>query len=168
VFFSPLANETIPIAADAVYLPGGYPELHAEILSQAHDWQNAIRAAHAAGLPILAECGGMMPLTDSLIDVNGQRWKMAGLLDGHVAMQTQLAAIGPHAWIRPEGELRGHAFHYSRLETRTAPFAHTIRHPTGASGEAIYRVGSLTASYFHAYFPSCPAIVARLLLKEER
>ena len=163
-FFSPLANQPVPEQADAVYLPGGYPELHAQVLSQADTWQASIRAAHAAHMPVLAECGGMMALAESLTDLNGNAWPMAGLLQGNVVMQARLAALGSQAWTTPHGQLRGHAFHYSRLETAVVPSARTVKHPSGASGEAIYCHGTLTASYFHAYFPSCPTAVANLFL----
>lgn len=162
LYFSPLANEAVPAHADAVYLPGGYPELHAAELSQATRWQQSIRAAHAAGLPIVAECGGMMAVAESLATVDGASHKMAALLPGHVTMQERLAGIGPQGVDCEHGQLRGHTFHYSRLETSLAPHAHTLRHPGGGAGEALYRSGSLHASYFHAYFPSCPAAVAAL------
>jgi cobyrinic acid a,c-diamide synthase len=167
VFFSPLADEPIPADADALYLPGGYPELHAQTLSQASSWTRSVQDAHAARMPIVAECGGMMALARSLTDQQGVIWPMAGLLDGEVLMQARLAAIGGQAWQTSQGELRGHAFHYSRLETKLTPSARTLRHPAGGAGEAIYRVGALTASYFHAYFPSCPQAVASLFLGEE-
>jgi cobyrinic acid a,c-diamide synthase len=162
VYFSPLADEALPAAVDAAYLPGGYPELHAERLSRGVRWQESLRAAHAAGMPILAECGGMMGLTASLVDIEGRAWPMAGLLPGQVSMQRRLAAIGPQAWVSAAGELRGHAFHYSRFDTTQAVHTHAKRHPDGSDGEPIYRRGSLTGSYFHAYFPSCPAAVAQL------
>jgi cobyrinic acid a,c-diamide synthase len=166
-FFSPLANEPVPAQADAVYLPGGYPELHAEQLSQAAAWQASIRDAHAAGTPIVAECGGMMALADTLADQAGAVWKMAGLLPGAVAMQPRLAGLGSQGLPTPQGVLRGHTFHYSKLETKVEPAAYTVKHPSAIQGEAWYRVGSLTASYFHAYFPSNPAAVAALFLRSE-
>lgn len=170
VFFSPLQDEAIPAQADALYLPGGYPELHAAQLAAANRWQASLRAAHAAGMPLLAECGGMMALADSIQDKNGQCWPMAGLLSGCIIMQTRLAALGPQSWHTGLGILRGHAFHFSRFETGMVPLAHTQSyHPTiriEAPGEAIYRVGNLTASYFHAYFPSCPHSSASLFLPQ--
>ncbi|HJV00696.1 MAG TPA: cobyrinate a,c-diamide synthase [Burkholderiaceae bacterium] len=164
-YFSPLADEPIPADADAVYLPGGYPELHAKALSQAHTWRDSIRAAHAAGMPIVAECGGMMALAETLSDPQGGVWPMAGLLPGEVRMQTRLAGLGSQGIITPHGLLRGHTFHYSQLQTELAPIAYTIKHPSDAQGEAVYRTGSLTASYFHAYFASCPAATAALFLR---
>lgn len=165
-WFSPLANEPVPEDADAVYLPGGYPELHGEALAQAGRWQASIRAAHASGLPILAECGGMMVLAESLADKEGRDWPMAGLLPGRVLMQQRLAGLGAQGLATNAGQMRGHTFHYSRLETPLAPVAWTVKHPSGAQGEAVYRVGSLTASYFHAFFASNPAAVASLLQGE--
>jgi cobyrinic acid a,c-diamide synthase len=161
-FFSPLADDAVPAEVDAVYLPGGYPELHAQALSQAGAWRASIRSAHAAGIPIVAECGGMMALADTLADQSGAVWAMAGLLQGAVAMQPRLAGLGSQGLPTEQGILRGHTFHYSKLETAVTPAAHTVKHPSAIQGEAWYRVGSLTASYFHAYFPSNPAAVAAL------
>lgn len=162
VYFSPLADEEVPEHADAVYLPGGYPELHAARLSNGAQWKAALHAAHAAGMPIVAECGGLMALVHTLVDVDGHSWPMAGVLPGTVTMQQRLVAIGPQYWQSAHGSLRGHAFHYSRFDTSLLPAAHALRHPDGEPGEAIYQQGGLSASYFHAYFPSCPAAVARL------
>jgi len=161
-FFSPLANEPVPAETNAVYLPGGYPELHAEALSQAAIWQASIRAAHTAGMPIVAECGGMMALADTLADQAGALWPMAGVLPGAVAMQARLAGLGSQGLTTEHGVLRGHTFHYSKLETAVEPTAYTIKHPSAVQGEAWYHVGSLKASYFHAYFPSNPAAAAAL------
>lgn len=165
-FFSPLADQAVPPQADAVYLPGGYPELHAQTLAQAANWQQSLRAAHAAGVPILAECGGMMAITGALLDQQGQRWPMVGLLPGQVAMQKKLAALGPQAWPTAHGELRGHTFHYSRFDTSLTAAQHTVKQANGSAGEAIYRDGNLHASYFHAYFPSNPAATAALFLRD--
>ena len=87
---------------------------------------------------------------------------MAALLPGAVRMQTRLAGLGAQALATPQGQLRGHTFHYSTFDTQVLPAAHTLKHPSGMAGEAFYRFGSLSASYFHAYFPSNPAAVAAL------
>lgn len=164
-FFSPLADEPVPAAADAVYLPGGYPELHGAALSAAARWRASINAAHAAGLPILAECGGMMALADELTDPDGRRWPMAGVLPGVVRMGERLAGLGSQALATTAGSLRGHTFHYSRFDTPLAPQQHTLRHPAGPPGEAVYRAGALTASYFHGYFASNPQAAASLFMQ---
>jgi len=161
-YFAPLSDEAVPEDADAVYLPGGYPELHAAGLQGAQRWRDSIRATHARGVPIVAECGGMMALADGLTDGEGRRYEMAGLLAGEVRMQKRLGGLGMHAMPTPQGELRGHTFHYSLLDSPVAPEAHTVKQRTGSQGEAVYRVGSLFASYFHGYFPSNPQAVAAL------
>jgi cobyrinic acid a,c-diamide synthase len=165
-YFSPLADEAVPADADAIFLPGGYPELHAATLSQAQRWTASVRAAHQAGVPIVAECGGMMALTDNLVTQDGARWPMAGILPGTVSMQARLAGLGPQAMPSAHGPLRGHTFHYSRLETALAPAVHTRKQRNDAEGEAVYRIGSLQASYFHAYFPSNPQAVAAMFTRD--
>ncbi|HEX2797695.1 MAG TPA: cobyrinate a,c-diamide synthase [Immundisolibacter sp.] len=160
-FFSPLADQALP-TCDAVWLPGGYPELHAAQLSKNTRFLDALRAHHAAGRPILAECGGMMVLFETLTDIDGRAHALAGLLPGTTAMQSRLGALGGQALALPQGELRGHTFHHSRAETPLEP-ALRARTADGRPGEAVYQVGRLTASYLHAYFPSNPAAVAALL-----
>jgi cobyrinic acid a,c-diamide synthase len=169
-FFSPLGNEPVPDNADAVYLPGGYPELHVEALAAASVWHRSIQAAHASGIPVWAECGGMMSLAQTLVDIDGTAWAMAGLLPADVSMQRRLAGIGPQSLqLRAlgGGVLRGHSFHYARTDTALDPLGFTRRHPSGEQGEAVYQRGSLMASWFHPYFPSCPEATA-LLFKPAR
>jgi cobyrinic acid a,c-diamide synthase len=162
-WFSPLADESVPDTPQAVILPGGYPELHGAVLSRAQGFHASLRRAQARGVPILAECGGMMVLTDVLVDLDGHAWPMAGVLPGKTGMQSRLAGLGLQAWDTGHGVLRGHTFHYSTFETPLDAMARTVTYPKQAVGESIYRIGSVTASYFHAYFPSCPRAVAALL-----
>jgi cobyrinic acid a,c-diamide synthase len=166
-FFSPLAGDAVPAGAQAVFLPGGYPEMHGEGLARATKFHHSIRAAHAAGTPILAECGGMMALAESIRDIEGRDWPMAGILPGSTRMQPRLAGLGLQSWRTRCGDIRGHTFHYSTLETPLRAAARATTYPRGTAGELIYRLGPLTASYFHAYFSSCPAAIAALLRGEE-
>lgn len=161
-FFSPLADPALP-DCDALYLPGGYPELHAARLAANTAMQKALRAHHAAGKPLLAECGGMMALFDSLTDKQGAMHRMAGLLAGRTAMQPRLQALGMQAVDHGHGELRGHSFHYSALDTTVLP-RHRAVHQNGREGEAVYVDGRLTASYLHHYLPSNPVAAAHLFL----
>lgn len=161
-WFSPLADAGLP-PCDALWLPGGYPELHAARLAANATMIAALRAAHVAGLPILAECGGMMALFDTLVDKAGTAHSMAGLLPGTVRMQKRLAALGHQAMALPEGGLRGHTFHYSSVESTLAPWIRAVSPRPDGPGEAVYRMGALTASYVHSWFPSNPAAVAALL-----
>ena len=162
VFFSPLADEPVP-PADALWLPGGYPELHATQLSANGNWRQSLHEFRAADKPLLAECGGMMVLFDSLTTVEDVSHAMAGLLRGHVSMGKRLAALGMQelAWPGHAGTLRGHAFHYSRCETPLQPALRATR-AKGGDGEPVYRLGNLTASYFHAYFASNPPAAAAI------
>lgn len=160
-FFSPLAGDTLPATCDAVWLPGGYPELHGEALAANTRFWHDLRAHVAAGKPLLAECGGLMSLLQSIVDKAGVEHAFGGLLPGRAVMQKRLAALGMQAVDLPQGRMTGHTFHYSRTETPLAPWLHA--HGTdGSEGEAVYRLGSITASYVHFWFPSNPAAVAAL------
>lgn len=163
VFFSPLDDDRLP-QCDALYLPGGYPELHLERLASNVSMQRAIRAFHAAGRPIVAECGGMLYLADSLTDARGRRASMVGLLPGHAALQTRIANLGLQHAVLPEGALKGHTFHYSIMTGATAPVTRSRSYGGHGSGEPVYRQRRLTASYLHWYFPSNPTVTARLFL----
>lgn len=165
-FFSPLAGDTLP-DCDALWLPGGYPELHAAALSRRTDLHAQLHTHVDSGKPLLAECGGMMALFETLIDQQGRGHTMAGLLPGSASMQQRLAALGPQQAGLPEGPLRGHTFHYSQADTPLPPLLHARRQHRDelqAGGEAIYRRNRLTASYLHFYFPSNPEATAALFL----
>lgn len=159
VFFSPLADTALP-DIDALYLPGGYPELHLDRLAANVSMKCAIRAHADAGKPIVAECGGMLYLLDSLTATDGQRAEMAGLIPGNATMQKNITGIAMQRLDLPQGELRGHTFHYSRLETSLEPLTCAHCPHGGKTGEALYRHGRITASYMHTYFPSNPSIVS--------
>lgn len=160
-FFSPLADSELP-EADAVYLPGGYPELHANAIAANTGMRESLVRFDGAGKPIVAECGGMMSLFETLSDGDGQTHRMFGLLPGASAMQSRLQALGLQAVDLGDGELRGHSFHYSSLDTPLNPIARA-HNPNGRhSEEAVYRRGRLTASYVHLYFASNPDACAAL------
>lgn len=161
-YFSPLHDSELP-EVDSLWLPGGYPELHAEQLSTNQAMKSAITAHYHTGKAILAECGGMLYLNETLHTQAGERHAMVGLLPGQAVMQPRLGGLGMQSAPLPEGELRGHTFHYSRLEIALEPVAHGLRQRNGQDGEAIYRQGRLTASYIHLYFPSNPEACGKLL-----
>lgn len=164
-FFSPMHDETLP-EVDALWLVGGYPELHAEQLMANASMRVAMREFHAQGKPVLAECGGFLYCMEDLTTLEGEVCTMAGLMPGHGAMRGKRGCQGMQSLPLPEGEIRGHAHHRSRSAETPEPIAHGKRQRHPAPGEAIYRVGSLTASYLHLYFPSNPVAVAKLFRGE--
>ncbi|TYO98457.1 hydrogenobyrinic acid a,c-diamide synthase (glutamine-hydrolysing) /cobyrinate a,c-diamide synthase [Geothermobacter ehrlichii] len=162
VFFSPLA-EALPDGIDGLYLPGGYPELHAERLAGNRSLLAALRQRVEAGLPVYAECGGLMLLASA---IDGR--PMAGVLPGVVRMLPKRRALG-YRQVRfvadtplgPAGTLaRGHEFHYSELEL-SAPVERAYHlgrqngEPLGAEG---FRVHNVLASYVHLHFAGNPAL----------
>lgn len=159
-FFSPLTEADIP-EVDALWLPGGYPELHLEALSANRSMRQAIRAHWKSGRPMLAECGGMLYCAESLTNAEGNRAGMCGILPGEALMQKRLAGLGMQSAPLPAGTVRGHTFHHSRLENGAEPAMHAERQ-RGGRGEAIYMTRGLTASYLHLYFPSNPQATASL------
>jgi cobyrinic acid a,c-diamide synthase len=161
IFFSPVAGDALP-NCDAVWLPGGYPELHADALAQNLALWQALKHHVAANKPLLAECGGMMSLFEQIVDKSGITHEFAGILPGKAVMQKRLTALGTQFAELPEGRVSGHTFHYSQSETPLTPLVRA-QTPDGREGEPIYRHLRATASYLHIYFPSNPAAVAQLL-----
>lgn len=173
-WFSPLADDPVPDGADAVYLPGGYPELHLETLGQAQQTRDSLRRHHVAGRPLWAECGGMLALLEELAGQDGHPRPMWGLLPGYASLQPKLVHLGLHTLPMDElatpaaaGEappaLRGHSYHHAKAELALHPWRQTLPQRSSGRPEAIYRSGRLTASFFHAYFPSHPLAAAALL-----
>ena len=162
-FFSPLAGDALP-DCDAVWLPGGYPELHLPALSRNDSLRQALHAHVDAGRPLLAECGGMLYALDALTNREGDRFAMAGVLEGHAVMQARLGGLGMQSVTLPEGELRGHTFHYAHAELASEPLVMAVNPDGGPSREGVYRRQRMTASFMHAYFPSNPLAAVGLFL----
>lgn len=164
-YFSPLHDEELP-EVDALWLVGGYPELHAEKLAKNTAMQQAIRAFFQTGKPIVAECGGFLYSMESLTTLDNETFSMLGLLQGQGAMRGKRGCQGMQTLVLPEGDICGHAHHRSRSENTPEPISYGRRQRHAANGEAIYREKGLTASYLHLYFPSNPEAVARLFKGE--
>jgi len=152
-FFSPIVDKKLP-KADAIWLPGGYPELHAKLLAENIEMLNSLQVFVKQDKPILAECGGFMYCLDSLLDIEQQTHRMAGLISGSGEMRTRGGCQGMQSAMLPEGEIRGHSHHRSVSKLAIEPIAHGKRPYHPAPGESIYRKGSVTASYIHLFFPS--------------
>ncbi len=123
VSFSPLEDRELPPDLHGIYLGGGYPELYAEQLAANQSLQQALRQAAAAGLPIYAECGGLMYLSREIRDLEGRAHPMAGVFPFTVRMLPRLKALGYRevtltapGLLGPTGtKARGHEFHYSEM-----------------------------------------------------
>jgi cobyrinic acid a,c-diamide synthase len=156
--FSPLADETPGDDADAIYLPGGYPELHAGQLAANRRFLEGLRAAAARGATVYGECGGFMVLGQGLVDAQGERHPMAGLLP----VTTSFAAPSLHLGYRaarlacatPLGRagagFRGHEFHYASLLETDGPPLFQVADGAGTSlGQAGAVRGSVMGSFLH-------------------
>lgn len=160
--FSPLADEAPAPDADLVWLPGGYPELHAGKIAAAATFLSGLRH-HALTRPVHGECGGYMVLGEALIDKAGQRHQMAGflrLVTSHAQRKMHLGyrharLISAIAGIAPGTALRGHEFHYSTIiDQHDEPLAHV----TDANGDLVAETGSraghVTGTFFHMIAPA--------------
>ncbi len=157
--FSPLGDEAPPADADAVYLPGGYPELHAGRLAAMGTFLEGLRAAADRKATIYGECGGYMVLGEALIDGEGKRHAMAGLLPVVTSFAKPRLHFGyRRAALREDGPLgkagaryRAHEFHYAGITEQgeaTALFACTD--PLGADLGAVgQRRATVMGSFVH-------------------
>jgi cobyrinic acid a,c-diamide synthase len=170
VFFSPREDAALPPGLDGLYLGGGYPELFAARLSANRTLCEEIAAQGRAGLPIYAECGGMIYLARRLTDLEGVDRPMAGLLPLDAVMLPRLRSLGyrqvtlaEDAPLGPAGaEMRGHEFHYSEISRAEIEPPHSdrvyrVRGSRGAQPEVKgFRVYNTLASYVHLHFGSRP------------
>ncbi|GGN17376.1 MULTISPECIES: cobyrinate a,c-diamide synthase [Marinomonas] len=163
VFFSPLHDQALP-KADALWLPGGYPELHSKTLSENTVMRQAIQDFYQAGKGILAECGGMLYSLETLTDLEENEYPMLGILAGQGAMRGKRGCQGMQTAVTPQGDIRGHAHHRSRSANTPEPVGYGRRQRHPAPGEAIYQQKGLTASYLHLFFPSNLDATAKLFL----
>jgi len=124
IFFSPLNDEPPDPAADAIYLPGGYPELNAGRLATNRNFLDGLKRAADAGVKIFGECGGYMVLGQGLIDADGARHPMAGLLPLITSFADRQRHLGyrqmrlkSDAALGKAGDsFRGHEFHYATIK----------------------------------------------------
>lgn len=158
VFFSPMAGECVPSHADALWLPGGYPELHAQALSESSTWIS-VKAFIDADKPVLAECGGAMLLGEAIVDIAGVHWTMASILPFTSVMQPRLASLG---YRKEKSGVTGHEFHYSKRESAEV-FIPAFEVDQGDRG---VRYKNVRASYVHWYFASAAESVAAWFLSE--
>lgn len=155
VFFSPLRDTALPENIGGLYLPGGYPELHARELSENTSLLREIKQKIESGLPTAAECGGFLYLGQSLTDAEGQSWPMAGVLPGEAKDAGRLVRFGYAALsadsdsmlFRAGESFPIHEFHHWDSTANGAALA--AKKPVGG---AAWRCGFID-EHFYAGFP---------------
>ncbi len=162
-FFSPLTDSQLPEGCAGLYLGGGFPEMFPAEIARNVALHRDIQQAHQRGMPIYAECGGFMVLTEAITDLEGQTHEMVGLVPGRTQMQKRLMSLGYRVvksqtgnFLLPAGvTTRGHEFHWSSWEREEevvpawhiqARQANASAHPNG------YATENLIASYVHLHF----------------
>lgn len=175
VAFSPLADTEIPAEADALYLGGGYPELHARELSENSAMLRSVRGAIEAGMPCVAECGGFLYLQRSVADPEGVPWPMVGALPGESRDGGKLSHFG-YAELRtrraglfgPAGTvLRAHEFHRWASDFEGADAI--ASKPGGTqSWPCVVTTDTLFAGFPHLYWPGNPEVATRFVQAAQR
>jgi len=160
-FFSPINDKKVP-ACDSIYIGGGFPEILGKKLSQNTSMKKSIKQAAENGIPIYAECGGLMYLTNS-IKHNNHKYKMVGLFDAETEMTKKMilnyteGRISSNCIISSPRNFRAHEFHYSKITdiSRDAKFLYDLKIGEGISShkDALAEYNVL-ASYCHLYFDS--------------
>jgi cobyrinic acid a,c-diamide synthase len=172
--FSPLEDAAIPADIGGVYLGGGFPEVFAEPLARNHSMAESLQRANRSGMPIYAECGGLMFLSRSLQTEAGVRHRMVGLVPVDVEMDGQVHRFGyrqiltlADSLLSPKGQFfRGHEFHWSRIRNQD-PSVSPAYQMSNAEGDLIGYEGvqapNLLASYVHLHFGQNPLLVEKLV-----
>ncbi len=177
VKFSPLNDQVLP-DVDMLYLGGGYPELHGEVLARNVTMRTAIRQFAERGGTIYAECGGMMYLTQAIRDFESRTHEMVGLFPAEAVMQKAGLTLGYRMMELSQGCIlgvtgsiaRGHEFHYSTLVPRgSLNYACVLRDARGESkGSDGLVAGNVLALYTHVHFASQPQMAGALVTAARR
>lgn len=172
VFWSPLSDEMTPVA-DGLYFGGGFPEVFAAQLSEQKGMKLAVRQVIDEGIPTYAECGGLMYLSETLIDFEGKAWPMVGAIPQTVEMSQRLTlgyrkaqAIADSPLLIKGQTVTGHEFHKSSVvETLDSPTYETQRYWGDANQPSLegYQRPNLHASYVHLHWGHRPEIAKRFI-----
>ena len=150
-FFSPLKNSQLP-QCDLLYLPGGYPELYLEQLQENEAMRSEIKQYIENGGRCWAECGGMMYLCSSICDEIGKEYEMCSVLGQKATMIGKRLQMGYRQLSYAGKELRGHEFHYSKVESTLKSVAQQYNATGKEVATPLYRYKNLIAGYTHLYF----------------
>lgn len=175
--WSPLREPRLPQGLDGLFLGGGFPEVFAERLAANRGLLREIRGAAADGMPVYAECGGLLLLCRSLVDADGREHALAGVIPARAVMNGRLAgfgykeaeALGDTLLLAAGERVRGHEFHYASLEwdapdPASRPHAYRLRrHPDDAGRPEGWADGNVLASFLHLHFCARPDLARRLV-----
>lgn len=170
--WSPIQDETLP-PADGLYFGGGFPEMFAAQLSENEPMRAAVGRAIAQGIPTYAECGGLMYLSQTLIDLAGKAWPMVGSIPQTVKMGDKLAlgyrkgeAIADSPLLKKGQVITGHEFHKSSVVEKLAKPVYTTQRywgEEGASQPEGFQTNNLHASYVHLHWGHRADIAQRFI-----
>ena len=166
---SPMRDQALPADIQGLYMGGGFPEIYASELAANASFTESVRRAAQAGLPLFAECGGLMYLCEGIIDQQGGRHEMVGLLPGWSVMASQRVRLG---YVEAEvvrdnilsergQRLRGHEFHWSQWEGPMERSVYFISEPTQRLEG--YARKNVLASYVHLHFGSEPSLAKNFI-----
>ncbi|MGE0902470.1 MULTISPECIES: cobyrinate a,c-diamide synthase [Dehalococcoides] len=174
-YFSPVHDTCLPENIGGIYIGGGFPEIMASELSANQAMKDALTKAAEGGMPIYAECGGLMYLSEAIEDFDNNKYLMLGLLPGVSVMQKKLHRLGyTRAAVQNDNilsgkgtELRGHIFHWSKLPSPQTKPAYTLLEPAEYAGQNEgFIIGSSTnvlASYLHLHFGTNPDLAKNFI-----
>ncbi|NQW23772.1 MAG: cobyrinate a,c-diamide synthase [SAR202 cluster bacterium] len=169
--FSPLEDANLPNGANGLYLGGGFPELFASQLAENAPMHQAIRKAVAAGVPVYAECGGLMYLGKSLSDLEGKTHSMVGVIPAESAMSQSRLTLGyrevesctDSPVLQTGQRVRGHEFHWSTLANQPLPEESVYKVVDQDNRLDGFRKGNVWASYVHIHLGSKPGLAIRFV-----
>jgi cobyrinic acid a,c-diamide synthase len=173
VFFSPMQDTKLPDVG-GLYLPGGYPELHAASLSRNTAMRTALASFCAAGRPVYAECGGFLYLLESIADLDGNSHAMAGVFPARATMLPRLHRLGyvevealaGHPFLGAGEKVRGHEFHYSAISDMPLHIQRTCRitrRKDKAEFAEGFRIYKTLAGYMHLHVASNPGFAQNFI-----
>ncbi len=172
--FSPIHDSSLPSSLDGIFLGGGFPEVYAKQLEENVQMRESIKKAVEDEMPVYAECGGLMYLVKSMLDLHGCRRRMVGILSGETVMGAKLGSLNYSlAYVTRKNllsnagfTLRGHEYHYSKIQDvpADAKFAYEMKIGKGISERCDGWIqNNLLASYMHIHFAYDPQIARNFI-----
>lgn len=173
-YFSPLVDEKLPDDVNGIYIGGGYPEAYADTLAQNKKMRKALKKAHEAKIPIIAECGGFMYVCKEIEALDGHVFPMANLIDARVTMTPKLnmqfgyvtaTAKRDTDFVKAGTKIRAHEFHYSKVEGYEEKEEENfeLQKASKKKWDGVYCQDNLMAGYPHWYFRNCMSMVTNFL-----